>query len=147
MKPTEKVERHITTEDTLMDLLRNLFPPNIVQACTQQMSTQLIVPDNYNKDSEDVFSLTRNIYNISNTLLASFQAWTELTDFDQRYRLSTNILRIIDNTGFLFLSDHQLSASAKTQTNFSFEHLKVILDTIGPERSFSRCYDFEQVRI
>ena len=101
----------------------------------------------YNKDSEDVFSLTRNIYNISNTLLASFQAWTELTDFDQRYRLSTNILRIIDNTGFLFLSDHQLSASAKTQTNFSFEHLKVILDTIGPERSFSRCYDFEQVTI
>ena len=53
MKPTEKVERHITTEDTLMDLLRNLFPPNIVQACTQQMSTQLIVPDNYSKDSED----------------------------------------------------------------------------------------------
>ena len=101
----------------------------------------------YNRDSEDVSSLTRNIYNISNTLLASFQAWTELTDFDQRYRLSTNILRIIDNTGFLFLSDHQLSASAKTQTNFSFEHLKVILDTIGPERSFSRCYDFEQVRI
>ena len=101
----------------------------------------------YNKDSEDVFSLTRNIYNISNTLLASFQAWTELTDFDQRYRLSTNILRIIDNTGFLFLSDHQLPASEKTQTNFSFEHLKVILDTIGPERSFSRCYDFEQVRI
>ena len=101
----------------------------------------------YNRDSEDVSSLTRNIYSISNTLLASFQAWTELTDFDQRYRLSTNILRIIDNTGFLFLSDHQLSASAKTQTNFSFEHLKVILDTIGPERSFSRCYDFEQVRI
>ena len=101
----------------------------------------------FNRDSEDVFSLTRNIYNISNTLLASFQAWTELTDFGQRYRLSTNILRIIDNTGFLFLSDHQLSASAKTQTNFSFEHLKVILDTIGPERSFSRCYDFEQVRI
>ena len=101
----------------------------------------------YNKDSEDVFSLTRNIYNILNTLLASFQAWTELTDFDQRYRLSTNILRIIDNTGFLFLSDHQLSASEKNQTNFSFEHLKVILDTIGPERSFSRCYDFDQVRI
>lgn len=41
-----KVERNITTEDTLMDLVRNLFPANIVQACTQQMTTQLIYPNN-----------------------------------------------------------------------------------------------------
>ena len=27
-----QVERNITTEDTLMDLVRNLFPPNIIQA-------------------------------------------------------------------------------------------------------------------
>ena len=27
-----QIERNITTEDTLMDLVRNLFPPNIIQA-------------------------------------------------------------------------------------------------------------------
>ena len=28
----KQIERNITTEDTLMDLVRNLFPPNIIQA-------------------------------------------------------------------------------------------------------------------
>ena len=38
----KEVNRNITTEDTLMDLVRNLFPPNIVQACTKQMTTSLV---------------------------------------------------------------------------------------------------------
>ena len=29
--------RQVTTADMLMDLVRNLFPPNIVQACTAQV--------------------------------------------------------------------------------------------------------------
>jgi len=47
-EPVEKQtkERNITTEDTLMDLVRNLFPPNIIQAATKQASTELIYPNN-----------------------------------------------------------------------------------------------------
>lgn len=33
-----------TTVDTLLDLLRNLCPPNIIQACLEQSSTELTPP-------------------------------------------------------------------------------------------------------
>lgn len=36
--------RNVTTADTLMDLIRNCFPPNIVQATIQQYRTSLIYP-------------------------------------------------------------------------------------------------------
>ena len=104
----------------------------------------------YNRDNEEVLELTRNMYNISNTLLASYAAWTELTDFHQRYLLSTNILSNIDNTGFLYLSE-QLSNFTPTPNfnltkQFSFQHLDVILDTLDPEKALPHCYDFTQVR-
>ena len=38
--------RNVTTADTLMDLVRNMFPPNIVQATLQQYRTTLIYPGN-----------------------------------------------------------------------------------------------------
>ena len=105
----------------------------------------------YNRDNEEVLGLTRNMYNISNTLLASYAAWTELTDFHQRNLLSTNILSNIDNTGFLYLSEHQFSNFTPTTNfnltkQFSFQHLDVILDTLDPEKALPHCYDFNQVR-
>ncbi|CAO1388939.1 unnamed protein product [Diamesa tonsa] len=36
--------RNITTTDTLLDLIRNVFPPNLVQATLQQYQTVLIPP-------------------------------------------------------------------------------------------------------
>lgn len=33
--------RNITTTDTLLDLVRNMFPPNVIQACLQQYQTVL----------------------------------------------------------------------------------------------------------
>jgi len=40
----QTTKRNITTADTLMDLLRNCFPPNIIQAGLQQHKTELIYP-------------------------------------------------------------------------------------------------------
>ena len=40
------VGRNVTTADTLMDLVRNMFPPNIVQAAFQQYRTTLVYPGN-----------------------------------------------------------------------------------------------------
>jgi len=49
----KQIERNITTEDTLMDLVRNLFPPNIIQACTKQVTTDLMYPNNDTIDKRD----------------------------------------------------------------------------------------------
>ncbi|XP_068982631.1 excitatory amino acid transporter 1 isoform X1 [Bombus flavifrons] len=38
--------RDITTTDTILDLIRNVFPPNLVQACIAQYRTVLIEPKN-----------------------------------------------------------------------------------------------------
>ncbi|XP_022704675.1 excitatory amino acid transporter 3-like isoform X2 [Varroa jacobsoni] len=38
--------RLVTTADTLMDLIRNAFPPNIIEACINQFSTIVIEPEN-----------------------------------------------------------------------------------------------------
>jgi Na+/H+-dicarboxylate symporter len=39
-----KESRDVTTPDTLMDLIRNLFPPNLIQATMQQYRTSLVSP-------------------------------------------------------------------------------------------------------
>ena len=40
----EEQKRNITTEDTLMDLVRNLFPENIIQAAVEKVQTVSIYP-------------------------------------------------------------------------------------------------------
>lgn len=45
--------RNVTTVDTLLDLVRNMFPPNYVQACTQQYQTVLTAPAGY--DEPDIY--------------------------------------------------------------------------------------------
>ena len=41
---TETEKRNITTVDTLMDLVRNLFPENIIQAAVEKVQTVSIYP-------------------------------------------------------------------------------------------------------
>ncbi|XP_055684678.1 excitatory amino acid transporter 3-like [Lutzomyia longipalpis] len=51
------VKRNVTTVDTLLDLVRNLFPPNYVQATLQQYQTELIPPHESNLDAMDNINL------------------------------------------------------------------------------------------
>ena len=45
-KPTTEGDtKNVTTADTMMDLIRNCFPPNIIQANIQQHKTVLIYPE------------------------------------------------------------------------------------------------------
>jgi len=45
--------KNVTTADTLMDLLRNSFPPNIIQATMQQYKTEIIYPGEENVTDPD----------------------------------------------------------------------------------------------
>ncbi|KAL6260827.1 hypothetical protein P5V15_008483 [Pogonomyrmex californicus] len=47
---TKKPAQNVSTVDTLMDLVRNMFPPNLVQACVAQHRTEPKLPDNASSD-------------------------------------------------------------------------------------------------
>ena len=49
----EENKRNVTTADTLMDLIRNAFPPNLVEACIKQTSTVLVYPGTDDIPKED----------------------------------------------------------------------------------------------
>ncbi|XP_058442768.1 excitatory amino acid transporter 3-like [Malaya genurostris] len=51
--------RNVTTTDTLLDLVRNMFSPNLVQACLQQYQTVLTPPkDNPNEPDLNLWSVS-----------------------------------------------------------------------------------------
>ncbi|XP_057657319.1 excitatory amino acid transporter 3 [Diorhabda carinulata] len=70
---SEKVTRHVLTQDTLLDLIRNLFPPNIVQACISQSQTFLTLPKN---------DTVKNM---------GHEYWR----FEERYEPTTNVLGLV----------------------------------------------------
>jgi Na+/H+-dicarboxylate symporter len=51
----EAEERYVTTEDTLMDLVRNLFPENIIQAALQKVQTFISHPGGKIHTSSSIF--------------------------------------------------------------------------------------------
>ncbi|EZA62365.1 excitatory amino acid transporter 1 isoform X2 [Ooceraea biroi] len=65
---TTKPAQNVSTVDTLMDLVRNMFPPNIVQACIAQHRTETEPPEgNYSIPMEE-WKLTEKLVSGSNIL-------------------------------------------------------------------------------
>ncbi|XP_034940105.1 excitatory amino acid transporter 1-like [Chelonus insularis] len=50
--------RNVSTVDTLMDLVRNMFPPNLVQACISQYRTVLTRQPNNTSDDINTWKIT-----------------------------------------------------------------------------------------
>jgi len=72
---TEK--RNITTADTLMDLVRNLIPPNIIQATLQQQVTSVTFdPSNSNHSISDKTTWDFNTSFQDNTNILGLIAWS-----------------------------------------------------------------------
>ncbi|XP_024942759.1 excitatory amino acid transporter 3 isoform X2 [Cephus cinctus] len=62
-------EMKITTTDTMLDLIRNIFPSNIVQACIQHYQTVLKEPGNMTDDSDiSNWTITSKYVDGTNTL-------------------------------------------------------------------------------
>ncbi|XP_065089341.1 excitatory amino acid transporter 3-like [Ochlerotatus camptorhynchus] len=49
---SDSQKTNITTADTLLDLIRNIFPPNLVQACVEQYQTVLTPPKDHPDETD-----------------------------------------------------------------------------------------------
>ena len=100
----------------------------------------------YDSAKAESFVLATNMFRISNILIATSEAWEDITNFGERYILSTGILSNVDSMGFLFLSENPLN---KGPIVFNFSNVEVILDqfTSIALLSLPKCYQFKQVSL
>lgn len=93
--------RNVTTVDTMLDLVKNMFPPNLIEACIFQSRTKLVAHDNNETD------------------LYKFGIDTETVQ-------TTNILGLVVASAAIGIAIAQLGEEAQTMANF-FHNLMSIM--------------------
>ncbi|XP_019876544.1 excitatory amino acid transporter 1 [Aethina tumida] len=101
----DEEKRHVLTVDTLLDLVKNMFPANIIEACIFQHRT-LLVNDTNATELED-FSIT-----------------TETVT-------GTNILGLVVASAVVGIAIAQLGEEAKTLANFFHSLMAVMMKITG----------------
>ena len=56
----EQESRNVTTPDTLMDLVRNVFPPNLIQATMQQYRYAAVINDKKTTKTTKIYKNNKN---------------------------------------------------------------------------------------
>lgn len=106
LKEEQKVTRDVLTADTLLDLVRNLFPPNIVQATMFQYRTHLEPPANVTAELSngtklyisDLSSDDRNQFTISKFKLKDYEGNEvplQMFKINGQWREGMNVLGLV----------------------------------------------------
>ncbi|XP_018572232.1 excitatory amino acid transporter 1-like [Anoplophora glabripennis] len=98
---SQEESRNVTTVDTLLDLVKNMFPPNLVEACIFQYRTNLVAPDDNETD------------------LHKFSIETETVQ-------TMNILGLVVASAAIGIAIAQVGEEAQTIANF-FHNLMAIM--------------------
>jgi len=109
--------RHVTTADMLMDLIRNLFPPNLVQACTAQYKTVLTPPKDYVPASVEEVNVTADLNGTSANVTAKSK---NLYDWhmSSAYEDATNILGLVVFSTVLGITLGRMGPKGRPLLNF-----------------------------
>ncbi|XP_055347571.1 excitatory amino acid transporter 1-like isoform X2 [Paramacrobiotus metropolitanus] len=97
-KPSGGTGRVAMTADTIMDLIRNMFPPNIVQACVAQYQTQLMPPPN------KVVAVVTN--STGNTTLSTTTTTTPMTTTFIIMANNSNTTHLLTPQGHFVIHDY-----------------------------------------
>jgi len=114
---TGKQETTLSTLDSFLDLIRNIFPENILQACFQYMETKYVPKESDIQPPSKHDNLTTVATTIATTLLPNETVKPEMTKV-LYYKDGMNVMGIIAFCVVFGMMVSQLGAKAKVMVDF-----------------------------
>lgn len=111
---TSGESKNVTTVDTLMDLVRNLFPENIVEACLSQYQTVLIYPGEPPTNGTNVTDSFTASESGDNDTTPDYYSW----DFKTEPNTGPNILGLVSFSIILGIAISSMGEKAKPLLQF-----------------------------